>query len=62
MSARTSADLLTAMMALHPSEIDLSLDRTWRLLEALGQPQDRLPPVIHIAGTNALIAAVGSGG
>lgn len=52
MSARTSADLLTAMMALHPSEIDLSLDRTWRLLEALGQPQDRLPPVIYIAGTN----------
>ncbi len=52
MSARTSADLLTAMMALHPSEIDLSLDRTWRLLEALGRPQDRLPQVVHIAGTN----------
>ena len=52
MSARTSADLLTAMMALHPNEIDLSLDRTWRLLEALGRPQDRLPQVVHIAGTN----------
>ncbi|WP_093156150.1 bifunctional folylpolyglutamate synthase/dihydrofolate synthase [Aliiruegeria lutimaris] len=40
------------MMALHPSEIDLSLDRTYRLLDALGRPQHRLPPVIHIAGTN----------
>ncbi|WP_068313171.1 bifunctional folylpolyglutamate synthase/dihydrofolate synthase [Aliiruegeria sabulilitoris] len=40
------------MMGLHPSEIELSLDRTYRLLDALGRPQDRLPPVIHIAGTN----------
>nr|WP_216665472.1 folylpolyglutamate synthase/dihydrofolate synthase family protein [Pseudoruegeria sp. HB172150] len=40
------------MMSLHPKIIDLTLDRVWRLLEALGNPQDRLPPVIHIAGTN----------
>lgn len=40
------------MMALHPKIIDLTLDRVWRLLEALDNPQDRLPPVIHIAGTN----------
>jgi dihydrofolate synthase/folylpolyglutamate synthase len=40
------------MMALHPKIIDLTLDRVWRLLDALGNPQDRLPPVIHIAGTN----------
>jgi len=39
-------------MALHPKIIDLTLDRVWRLLTALGDPQDRLPPVIHIAGTN----------
>ena len=39
-------------MALHPKIIDLTLDRVWRLLDALGNPQDRLPPVIHIAGTN----------
>ena len=39
-------------MALHPKVIDLTLDRMWRLLDALGNPQDRLPPVIHIAGTN----------
>lgn len=40
------------MLALHPKIIDLTLDRMWRLLAALGNPQDNLPPVIHIAGTN----------
>ncbi|MEL6103261.1 MAG: Mur ligase family protein, partial [Pseudomonadota bacterium] len=40
------------MMALHPKVIDLTLDRVWRLLNRLGNPQDQLPPVIHIAGTN----------
>jgi dihydrofolate synthase/folylpolyglutamate synthase len=44
--------ILQRMMALHPKIIDLTLDRVWRLLEALDNPQDRLPPVIHIAGTN----------
>lgn len=44
--------ILERMMALHPKVIDLTLDRMWRLLEALGNPQDRLPPVVHIAGTN----------
>ncbi|WP_316013512.1 folylpolyglutamate synthase/dihydrofolate synthase family protein [Roseobacter sp. HKCCA0434] len=44
--------VLQRLMALHPKVIDLVLDRVWRLLEALGNPQDRLPPVIHIAGTN----------
>ena len=39
-------------MALHPKVIDLTLDRVWRLLDAVGNPQNRLPPVIHIAGTN----------
>ena len=39
-------------MALHPKVIDLTLDRMWRLLENLGNPQNDLPPVIHIAGTN----------
>ncbi len=39
-------------MALHPKVIDLTLDRVWRLLAAVGNPQDRLPPVIHVAGTN----------
>ena len=33
--------------------MDLSLDRQRRLLSQLGNPQERLPPVIHVAGTNA---------
>ncbi|MEO0830677.1 MAG: Mur ligase family protein, partial [Pseudomonadota bacterium] len=40
------------MSALHPAEIDLTLDRMRRLLEALGHPERNLPPVIHVAGTN----------
>ncbi|RAZ91606.1 bifunctional folylpolyglutamate synthase/dihydrofolate synthase [Mesorhizobium hawassense] len=40
------------LMTLHPKGFDLSLDRVTRLLQRLGNPQDRLPPVIHIAGTN----------
>ena len=40
------------MMALHPKVIDLTLDRVWRLLSAVGDPQDHMPPVIHVAGTN----------
>ena len=43
---------LERLKSLHPQLIDLSLDRTLRLLDALGRPQDRLPPVIHVAGTN----------
>jgi len=39
-------------MSLHPKVIDLTLDRMWRLLAALGHPERDLPPVIHIAGTN----------
>uniref|UniRef100_UPI0025DBCD9C bifunctional folylpolyglutamate synthase/dihydrofolate synthase n=1 Tax=uncultured Caulobacter sp. TaxID=158749 RepID=UPI0025DBCD9C len=43
---------LERLKALHPKLIDLSLDRMRRLCAALGDPQDRLPPVIHVAGTN----------
>lgn len=49
---QSSDVILERMMALHPKVIDLTLDRVWRLLSAVGDPQDRLPPVIHIAGTN----------
>ncbi|SDX02263.1 dihydrofolate synthase / folylpolyglutamate synthase [Ruegeria halocynthiae] len=52
MTARTSDVILDRMMALHPKIIDLTLDRMWRLLAALDNPQTKLPPVIHIAGTN----------
>ncbi|ARJ66816.1 bifunctional folylpolyglutamate synthase/dihydrofolate synthase [Magnetospirillum sp. ME-1] len=44
--------ILDRLTRLHPKVIDLSLERVARLLEALGNPQDRLPPVIHVAGTN----------
>lgn len=40
------------LKARHPQRIDLSLGRMQALCEALGNPQDRLPPVIHVAGTN----------
>ena len=43
---------LARLARLHPKSIDLSLGRIERLLAALGDPQHRLPPVIHIAGTN----------
>jgi dihydrofolate synthase/folylpolyglutamate synthase len=37
---------------LHPKLIDLTLDRMWRILAALDHPERKLPPVIHVAGTN----------
>ncbi len=43
---------LERLKALHPKSIDLNLDRMLRVCEALGNPQDRLPPVVHVAGTN----------
>ncbi|WP_171238317.1 folylpolyglutamate synthase/dihydrofolate synthase family protein [Ruegeria sp. HKCCA5763] len=52
MTAQTSDAILDRMMALHPKIIDLTLDRVWRLLAALDHPQLKLPPVVHIAGTN----------
>jgi dihydrofolate synthase/folylpolyglutamate synthase len=48
-----SSDLiLERLRALHPRAIDLSLARIERLLAALGHPEQRLAPVVHIAGTN----------
>jgi dihydrofolate synthase/folylpolyglutamate synthase len=44
--------ILARLLALHPKRIDLSLDRMWRILAALGHPERRVPPVIHVAGTN----------
>jgi dihydrofolate synthase / folylpolyglutamate synthase len=49
----TASDIVLArLMRLHPKLIDLSLGRIEGLLAALDNPQDRLPPVIHVAGTN----------
>lgn len=50
--ADRAAQALDRLGTLHPKLIDLSLDRVWRLLKALGNPQDRLAPVVHVAGTN----------
>ena len=44
--------VIEGLLALHPKGHDLSLDRIARLLRALGDPHLRLPPVIHVAGTN----------
>jgi dihydrofolate synthase/folylpolyglutamate synthase len=50
--AGRAAAALGRLRGLHPAVVDLSLDRVWRLLDALGNPQDALPPVAHVAGTN----------
>jgi dihydrofolate synthase/folylpolyglutamate synthase len=51
-TTETSDRVLERLSRLHPKLIDLSLGRIERLLKALGNPQEKLPPVIHIAGTN----------
>ncbi len=43
---------LDRLSHLHPTAIDLSLERVEALLAKLGNPEERLPPVIHVAGTN----------
>lgn len=49
---RTDA-ILQRLLSLHPNKlIDLSLVRITRLLAELGHPEQKLPPVIHVAGTN----------
>lgn len=44
--------ILKRLSGLHPKVIDLSLERIELLLDDLGRPHERLPPVIHVAGTN----------
>ena len=44
--------LLERLKRLHPKVIDLALDRVQGLLAALDHPEQSLPPVVHIAGTN----------
>src|SRR5689334_25236239 len=48
----SSDALIARFLALHPKTIDLSLGRIERLLADLGHPERRLPPVVHVAGTN----------
>ncbi len=52
MSVDRIEPIIARLHGLHPRLIDLSLDRLLRLLDQLGNPQRRLPPVIHVAGTN----------
>jgi len=52
MSVAKSDAILDRLIKLHPKKIDLVLDRILRLLADLGHPETRLPPVIHVAGTN----------
>ncbi|HUJ38091.1 MAG TPA: folylpolyglutamate synthase/dihydrofolate synthase family protein [Hyphomicrobium sp.] len=66
-----SAQLLAELKLLHPLLIDLSLGRVERLLAKLGDPHRRLPPCVHVAGTNgkgsvtaylkAMLQAAGAG-
>ena len=44
--------ILERLMHLHPKFMDLNLERTKRLLKTLDHPERKVPPVIHIAGTN----------
>lgn len=57
MSGRSAGEaksglILERLKALHPRKIDLSLGRMRRIMKALGNPERKLPPVIHVAGTN----------
>ena len=49
---RASDEAILRLRANHPALIDLTTGRVERLLAALGHPERRLPPVIHVAGTN----------
>jgi dihydrofolate synthase / folylpolyglutamate synthase len=45
-------ELIARLSTLHPKRIDLTLDRIHGLLERLDRPERKMPPVIHVAGTN----------
>ena len=47
-----SIEILNRLQLLHPKQIDLSLERLVKLLRKLGNPHLKIPPTIHIAGTN----------
>ncbi len=54
----SAASRIEALMEIHPKGYDLSLDRIENLLKKLGSPQDKLPPIIHVAGTNGKGSAI----
>ena len=52
MSSARIDGVVARLHGLHPRLIDLSLERLEALLGKLGHPERRLPPVVHVAGTN----------
>ena len=46
------SNLIARLSQLHPKRIDLGLERMQRLLQRLDHPERKLPPIIHVAGTN----------
>jgi dihydrofolate synthase/folylpolyglutamate synthase len=44
--------ILERLLSLFPRAIDLDMGRLLDLLAKLGNPHDKLPPVLHVAGTN----------
>ena len=50
--AQPLGDVIARLSALHPQRVDLDLQRMQRLLGRLGHPEQKLPPAIHVAGTN----------
>ena len=52
MTTGRAEDIIDRLHGLYPKLIDLSLERLERLLVALGNPERRLPPILHVAGTN----------
>jgi dihydrofolate synthase/folylpolyglutamate synthase len=51
-AAAEARTLIDRLGRLHPKKIDLSLGRLETLLKKLGNPERKLPPVIHVGGTN----------
>ncbi|MCF8473254.1 MAG: bifunctional folylpolyglutamate synthase/dihydrofolate synthase [Emcibacter sp.] len=49
---QNSDQVLERLHRFHPKVIDLSLERMNIMLTKLGHPERKLPPVIHVAGTN----------
>ena len=45
-------EIIERLHGLYPRLIDLSLHRLQRVLDTLGHPEEALPPVLHVAGTN----------
>ena len=52
LAASAAEQEINRLLGIYPRGFDLSLDRIARLLDDLGRPQDTMPPIVHVAGTN----------